>query len=94
MQKIISFLESGQVQASPQQTNRILNIMVERAPFEDEDAMRELYAGYDFYDDVNRMSPLDRDEVIKARILEMQFFKHMGVYRKVPRSEIKLREAS
>ena len=42
-----------------------------------------------FTDDVNQGKVLDKDKVIKARVLEMDFFKKMGVYKKVDRGEVK-----
>ena len=38
-----------------------------------------------FTDDVNQGKVLDKDKVIKARMLEMDFFKKMGVFQKVDR---------
>ena len=38
---------------------------------------KELYAGVEFYDDVNG-GPLRKDLMIEARKLEMQFFRKMG----------------
>ena len=35
-----------------------------------------------FTDDVNQGKVLDKDKVIKARMLEMDFFKKMGVSRR------------
>ena len=46
-----------------------------------------LYAGGYFTDDV-KGGVLDKTEVIKARRLEMDFFKSMGVYRKIPRTQV------
>ena len=57
------------------------------SPHED-DQWRELYRGVTFYDDVNGGLELDKDKVIEARKLEMQFFMKMGVYSKVDRSEV------
>ena len=42
-----------------------------------------------FVDDVNGGNELDKLLVIEARKKEMEFFKKMAVYRKVPRSEVK-----
>ena len=44
----------------------------------------KLYVDMEFYDDV-KGGELDREKVIEARRLEMQYFKTMGVYSKVPR---------
>ena len=54
---------------------------------EDEEKMRweQLYEGLEFVDDVHGHQHLDKALVIKARRLEMDFFKKMGVYEKVPR---------
>ena len=40
------------------------------------------------YDDVTGL-PLDRENVIAARAKEMEFIEEMGVWVKVPRSEVK-----
>lgn len=61
------------------------------SPHEVEGLMEALYEGMNFVDDVSRFGHLDRAEVIKARMTEMQFFKIMRVYVKVPRSEVKTR---
>ena len=45
-----------------------------------------LYAEMEFFDDVRGGGP-DRDKVISARRLEMEYFKKMGVYSKVPKEE-------
>ena len=60
----------------------------EMSPHEEAEEMqrwRMMYDGYDFYDDMHEFKKMDREEVIKARRTEMQFFKKMGVYAKVPR---------
>ena len=57
-------------------------------PHEPEVDFEELYRGFEFYDDVKGGS-LDRNEMIKARKLEVAYFKRMGVYTKVPRNEAK-----
>ena len=54
----------------------------------EEVAWREFYEGVKFLDDMNGMKELDRIEVIKARRLEIEYFKKMGVYKKVPRSKV------
>ncbi len=51
----------------------------------EEDHMQDfedLYEGMEFIDDVSGL-PLDREEAIKARIKELEYFKTMGVYTKV-----------
>ena len=55
---------------------------------EDEQRLRDLYSGVEFYDDVSG-EYLDKDLVMKARQLEMAYFKKMRVYDKVDRSEAK-----
>ena len=50
----------------------------------EEDPFSQLYEGMDFVDDVTG-EPLDKDEAVKARKLEMMFFKEKGVYTKVRR---------
>ena len=49
----------------------------------------ELYKDVVFVDDVHDSKELRTDFVIKARQLEMEFFKKMGVYEKVPRTTAK-----
>ena len=49
--------------------------------------LQELYDGIDFFDDLSG-SALDKDLMIEARRLEMEFFRRMGVYTKVHRSEV------
>ena len=58
------------------------------SPHEDKQ-WEEMYSGIAFYDDVNGGQRLDKRKVIQARRLEMQFFKKMGVYSKVSKSEVK-----
>ena len=64
--------------------------MEECSPHESEESekrrWRDLYDEVEFYDDV-KDAWLDKEEVIKARKLELEFFRKMGVYRKVPVSE-------
>ena len=57
-------------------------------PHEEEVDFQKLYVGYEFSDDV-KGGHLDRGRVIAARKLEMDYFKQMGVHRKVPRQEAK-----
>jgi len=47
---------------------------------------QELYEGLEFIDDVHEGRRLEREKVIQARKLEMDFFKRMGVYEKVPKN--------
>ena len=55
---------------------------------EDEDeAWRSLYEGIRFLDDMNGYKELDKDQVIAARRLEIEYFRKMGVYKKVKREE-------
>ena len=55
----------------------------------DEDAemdhWRMMYEGMEFWDDVNDWKPLNWELAAQARKLEMEFFKKMGVYKKVSR---------
>ena len=63
----------------------------------DEDAeferWRMMHEGMEFWDDVNDWKPLKRELAVQARKLEMEFFKKMGVYKKVPRDVAKNRVA-
>ena len=56
---------------------------------EDEDVKwRDFYEGVKFLDDMSGMKELDKNEVIKARRLEIEYFKKMGFYKKVPREKV------
>ena len=55
-------------------------------PHEEKADMSHLYSGKDFFDDVHGKW-LNKDMAIEARMLEMDFFKKMGVYTKVPRDK-------
>ena len=46
-----------------------------------------MYADVEFADDVHDGKMLKKELVIKARQLELEFFRKMGVYEKVPKSE-------
>ena len=50
----------------------------------EEDPFTELYDGLEFVDDVTG-EPLVKEEAVKARRLEMEFFKKKGVYSKIKR---------
>ena len=56
-------------------------------PHESEVNFEALYRGGWFVDDV-KAGELDKPRVIEARKLEMDFFKQMGVYRKIPRAAV------
>ena len=47
---------------------------------------RTIYENYDFVDDIS-MKPLDKARAIDARRLEIEFFRKMKVYEKVPISQ-------
>ena len=51
----------------------------------DKATMEYLCSGKDFYDDISGKW-LDKDRAIEARRLELEFFRKMGVYTKIPRS--------
>ena len=73
----------------PPDVSKIMQILekMER-PHEDEH-WREWYENVEFTDDVNGGNALDKNKVIAARRLEMQFFKKMGVFEKVDRKEVR-----
>ena len=50
----------------------------------EEDPFATLYDGLEFRDDISG-APLDKEEAIKARRKEIEFFKRLGVYTKVPK---------
>ena len=49
-----------------------------------------MYEGMEFWDDVNDWQPLNWETAVHARKLEMEFFKKMGVHKKVPRDVAKM----
>ena len=51
----------------------------------DREVMEHLYSGKEFFDDVHGKW-LDKDRAIDARRLQLEFFRKIGVYTKVPRS--------
>ena len=55
----------------------------------DDQQWEDFYSNVVFTDDVNQVKVLDKDKEIKARMLEMDFFKKMGVFKKVDRGEVK-----
>ena len=58
----------------------------EETPHEEEDeAWRSLYDGVRFLDDMNGYKELNKDQVIAARRLEIEYFRKMRVYKKVKR---------
>ena len=69
--------------------SKIMQILEKmESPHEDE-LWRELYENVEFTDDVNGGNALDKDKVIAARRFKMQFFKKMGVFKKVDRKEVR-----
>ena len=56
-------------------------------PHAEEPDWHALYSSGYFIDDV-KGGRLDKEQVIQARQLEMAFFRKMGVYRKMPRSQM------
>ena len=56
---------------------------------EELDRLRAMYENVYFMDDMNGNKILDKEMVIQARQLEMQYFRKMQVYEKVPRGEAK-----
>ena len=48
---------------------------------------KEMYDGMEFLDDVNGYVQLEKDLVVAARKLEIDYFRKMGVYTKVSRTE-------
>ena len=52
------------------------------------------YPYMEFEDDVHQGEWLPKDKMIEARRLEMDFFRKMGVYTKVPRSEARRNKCS
>ena len=55
-------------------------------PHEEADLWAELYKDVSFYDDITGYA-MDQEKAIAARKLEMDFFRKMNVYTKVPRRE-------
>ena len=65
----------------------------QHSPHDEESAEKkrwnDMYEGMEFIDDVHGGKVLNKDMVIQARRLEMDFFKKMKVYKKVPKAEAK-----
>ena len=96
VERMTSALERGQVDEPRRKRmdiTRVINAVSELegcSPHETDEQERarweELYWGQEFYDDVHEFKHLDREQVIKARMLELDFFRKMGVYQKVHKS--------
>ena len=69
--------------------SKIMQILEQMESPHDDEQWRELYENVEFTDDVNGGNALDKDMVIAARRLEMQFFKKIGVFEKVDRKEVR-----
>ena len=61
----------------------------DKATLHDDNQWEDLYWNVVFTYDVNLRKVLDKDKAIKARTLEVDFFKKMGVYSKVGPGEVK-----
>ena len=59
----------------------------EQSPYQNEDAMDNLYEDLEFVDDCNRGVRPDRQAVIRAMMEELEFFKKMNVYRMIKRKD-------
>ena len=59
-------------------------IQMEHVNPPEEDFIEQMYEGLEFVDDVSG-EPLEKDEAIKARKVEIKYFKDKGVYTKVKR---------
>lgn len=96
---MISALERGQVDEPRRKCSDVtgvINAVSELegcSPHEAEEQERarweELYWGQEFYDDLHEFKHLYREQVIKARMLELDIFRKMGVYQKVHKSHAK-----
>ena len=61
-----------------------INMIAEEEACEDGGEHSKLYEGFEFYDDVSGKT-LNGRRAIESRGVEMEFFKKMRVYEKVPR---------
>ena len=79
----------GSIQAAPMACAEVFRELLEiyePHPHNDTEHMQYLYSGKEFFDDVHGKW-LDKDRAIEARRLELEFFRKMGVYTKVPRAQ-------
>ena len=75
---------------SRQKLDNIMALLVDsgtQSPYQNDEAMDNLYDDLEFVDDCNRGERPDRHAVIGARMEELEFFKKMNVYRKVQRKD-------
>ena len=96
MQRILSSMQNDSRSEKEEKTDITdiikkvaFKMQAEQSPHEIDEDWASLYEGVKFYDDMNGGEELDKEKVIAARRLEMQFFKKMGVYSKVHKSEVK-----
>ena len=92
--KMIANMTDEQVQ-NKVKTQDVTKIIEAAQQISDKPTLHDDQQWEDFYwnvvltDDVNKEKVLDKDKVIKARVLEMDFFTKMGVHKKVDRGEVK-----
>ena len=91
--KMLLDLEFGKKSDKTEDVTRVMEKLADRegmdTPHEDSEKWADIFKNTVFIDDVNGGHELDKEKVIEARMTEMQFFQKMGVYRKVPRAEVK-----
>ena len=91
--KMLLDLEFGKTKDHHENVTSIVEKLAGRkdmcTPHDDDEKCADMFRDTVFVDDVNGGNELDKHLVIGARKTEMEFFKRMAVYRKVPRSEVK-----
>ena len=78
----------------PADVSRIMQVLMEAdmgSPLEKEEAAswENLYENIQFLDDMNELKPMERHAVIRARQLELEYFKLMMVHSEVRRVDAK-----
>ena len=92
--KMIANITDEQVQnkVKTQDVTKIIEVaqqIRDKATPHDDQQWEDLYWNVVFTDDVNQGKILDKEKVIKARMLETDFFKKMGVKKEGRRGEVK-----
>ena len=93
MTKMLHDLEFGKTRDHRENVTTVVEKLADRkdmcTPHNNDEKWADMFRDTVFVDDVNGGNELDRNLVIEARKTEMEFFKKMAVYCKVPKSEIK-----
>ena len=96
LNRLLNDLESGgrigDAKAHAEDISNIIGAVQREMPTPHEEEEEQgrwdrLYDKIEFLDDMNGFKPLVKEKVVAARVLEMEYFRKMGVYHKVTREE-------